>query len=152
MIFPLFFFLYVIYKRVVARKIRLYFVYWINKINKRMKYLAGEQGVVSSVTSGCFDLVGRCCRVTLLGRPAIQLVCDLCLAYSYLPNFKHRHRPQKILLVEKNDWLKHWTFFSENFLGILERLCAEPMHRSHYFLSLTLAVVGSTSGSCYFLQ
>ena len=25
------------------------------------------------------------------------------------------------------------------------------MHRSHDFLSLTLAVVGSTSGSCYFL-
>ena len=30
---------------------------------------------------------------------AIQLTCDLCLAYLYVPNFKHRL--QKILLVEK---------------------------------------------------
>ena len=29
-------------------------------------------------------------------------------------------------------------------MGILDRLCAEPMHRSHDFLSLTLTVVGST--------
>ena len=28
----------------------------------------------------------------------------------------------------------------------------ERMRRSHDFLSLTLTVVGSTSGSCYFLQ
>ena len=27
----------------------------------------------------------------------------------------------------------------------------EPMHGTHDFLSLTLAVVGLTSGSCYFL-
>ena len=42
-------------------------------------------------------------------------------------------------------------FITENFPGILDRLCVEPMHRSHDFLSLTLAVAGSTSGSCYFL-
>ena len=62
--------------------------------------------------------------------------------------------PQKILLVEKkkNDWLKNRPFFiTENFLGILDRLCAEPMRRSRDFFRLTLAVVGSTSGSCYFL-
>ena len=64
-----------------------------------MKYLAGWRGVVYSATSGCFDLVGRCYRVTLSGRPAIQLVCDLCLAYLCVPDFKHR--PQKIQLVEK---------------------------------------------------
>ena len=53
---------------------------------------------------------------------------------------------------KKNDWLKNWPFFIiENFLGILKRLCAEPMRRNHDFLSLTLAIVGSTSGSCYFL-
>ena len=93
-------------------------------------------------------------RTVLLGdalwTAAIQLVCDLCLAYLYLPNFKHRL--QKIILVEKHDWLKNKPFFiTENFLGILDRLCTEPMRRSHDYLSLTLAVVGSTSGSCYFL-
>ena len=50
------------------------------------------------------------------------------------------------------DWLKNRpSFITENFLGILNRLCTEPTHRSNDFLSLTLAVVGSTSGSCYFL-
>ena len=115
-----------------------------------MKYLAGWRGVVYSATSGCFDLVVRCYRVTLCGRPDIQLACGFCLAYLYVPNFKHRL--QKILLVEKNDWLKNRPFFiTENFQGILDRLCTEPMRRIHDFLSLTQAVVGSTSGSCYFL-
>ena len=77
----------------------VYFVYWINRINKWMKYLASWWWVVYLVTSGCFDLVGRCCRMTPLGQPAIQLACNLCLAYLYVPNFKHRL--QKILLVEK---------------------------------------------------
>ena len=48
-------------------------------------------------------------------------------------------------------WKIDFFFITENFLGILDRLCMEPMHRSHDFLSLTLTVVGSTSGSCYFL-
>ena len=48
-------------------------------------------------------------------------------------------------------WKIDLFFITENFLGILDRLCAEPMCRSHDFLSLTLAVVGPTSGSCYFL-
>ena len=74
-----------------------------------MKYLADGGGVVYLVTSGCFDLVGWCCRVTLLGRLVIPLTCDFCLAYSYLPNFKHQL--QKILLVEKNDCLKNKPFF-----------------------------------------
>ena len=115
-----------------------------------MKYLASCSGVCSA-TSSCFDLVGWCCWVTLFGRPAIHMACDLCLAYLYVPNFKHLL--QKILLVEKkNDWLKNRPFFiTKNFQGILDRLCMEPMCRSHDFLSLTLAVVGSTSGSCYFL-
>ena len=64
-----------------------------------MKYLASWWGVVYSAMSGCFDLVGRCYRVTLSGWPAIQLVCALCLAYLCVPDFKHRL--QKILLVEK---------------------------------------------------
>ena len=64
-----------------------------------MKYLAGWREVVYPATSGCFDLVGLCCRVTLTGRPSIQLACDLGLAYLCVPDFKHRL--QKILLVEK---------------------------------------------------
>ena len=62
-----------------------------------MEYLAGSRGVVYSATSGCFGLVGRCCQVTFSGRPRIQLACDLCVAYLYVPNFKRRL--QKILLV-----------------------------------------------------
>ena len=59
---------------------------------------------------------------------------------------------RKYNLWKKNDWLKNRpSFITENFLGILNRLCVEPTCRSHDFLSLTLAVVGSTSGRCYFL-
>ena len=77
-------------------------------------------------------------------------LCDLCLLYLCVPNFKHWL--QKILFVKKNDWLKNRpSFITKNFLWILNRLCMEPMRRSHDFLSLTLAVVGSISGSCYFL-
>ena len=60
---------------------------------------------------------------------------------------------RKYYLWKEYDWLKNRLFFiTENFLGILDRLCMQPMRRSHDFLSLTLTVVGSTSGSCYFLQ
>ena len=118
-----------------------------------MKYLASWWGgvVICSVTSGCFDLVGWCCRVMLLGWLAIPLACDLCLAYLCVSDFKHQL--QKILLVEKIWLVEKWTFFiTENFLGISDILCLEAIHKSYDFLSLTLAVVGSTSGSCYFLQ
>ena len=74
-----------------------------------MKYLAGWQRVIYSATSGCFDLVGRCFRETLSGRPAIQLARYLFLAYSYVPDFKHRL--QKILLVEKIWLVEKQTFF-----------------------------------------
>ena len=83
----------VIYKRVVARKIKLtrrssLFVYWINKINKRMKYLAGWPG---GYLFGDERLLW-----------SFNCLCDLCLAYLYVPDFKHRL--QKILFVEKK-WL-----------------------------------------------
>ena len=91
-----------------------------------MKYLASWQGVVHSAMSSYFDLVGRCYQVTLLGRPAIQMACDHCLAYLCVPGFKHRL--QKCYSWKKYDWLKNRLFFiSENFLGILDRLCAETM-------------------------
>ena len=73
-----------------------------------MKYLAGWRGGVYSATSGCFDLVGRCYRVTLSGRPAIQLAYDLCLPYLCVPDFKHPL--QKMLLVEKI-WLVEKSTF-----------------------------------------
>ena len=110
-----------------------------------MKYLAGWRGVVYSAANGCFDLVRRCCRVTLSGRPAIQLACD-----HRFPTSNTGSR--KYYLWKKNNWLKNRPFFiTENFQGIMHRLCADPMRRSYDYLSLTLAVVGSTSGSCYFL-
>ena len=49
-------------------------------------------------------------------------------------------------------WKNRPFFITENFPGILNKLCMEPIHRSHDFLRLTLAVVWSTSGRCYFLQ
>ena len=59
---------------------------------------------------------------------------------------------RKYYLWKKYDWLKNWLFFiTENFLGILDWLCMEPMRRSHDFLSLTQVIVGTTSSSCYFL-
>ena len=108
----------------------VYFVYWINKINKQMKYLAGWWGFVYLATSGCFDLVGRCCRVTLLGQPEIQLVRDLCLAYLYLPTSNTGSR--KYYLWKKMiGWKISLFFITENFLGILDfyaqSLCAEAM-------------------------
>ena len=77
-------------------------------------------------------------------------LCDLRLLYLCVPDFKHQL--QKILFVEKNDWLKNRpSFITENFLKILKRQCMAPTRRSHDFLSLILAIVGSTSRSCYFL-
>ena len=80
-----------------------------------MKYMAGWRGVYSA-TSGCFDLVGRCCRVTLLGRQMIQLACDLCLAYSYVPNFKHRLQKKKLLVENMIGW-KIDLFYNWEFSG-----------------------------------
>ena len=64
-----------------------------------MKYLGGWREVVYLATRGCFDLVGRCYRVTLSGQLVIQLAGDLCLVYLCVPDFKHQL--QKMLLVEK---------------------------------------------------
>ena len=66
--------------------------------------------------------------------------------------FPEIYGSRKCYLWKKYDWLKNRLFFiTENFMGILDRQCMEPMHRSHDFLTLTLTIVGSTSGSCYFL-
>ena len=64
-----------------------------------MKYLADWRGVVYSATSGCFDLVGPCYRMTLSWWSTIQLLGDLCLAYLWVSDFKDQL--QKMLLVEK---------------------------------------------------
>ena len=148
----------VIYKRMVTRKIRLTrtfsFITFIeiNKINKWMEYLSRLTGgylvgckrlLWSGLTVLYVDALSDGCR--------FNCSCALCLPYLYIPHFIHRL--QKTLYVEKNDWLKNWLFLiTENFQGILNRVCAEHMRRSHDFLSLTLAVVGLTSGRCYFLQ
>ena len=94
---------------------------------------------------------GWCCQVTLsaIVRDSTALVTSACPIYI----FPTSNRLQKTLFVEKNEWLKKRLFFIiEDFLGILNRLCAKPTRRSHDFLSLTLAIVGSTSNRCYFLQ
>ena len=124
------------------------------KLTRRFSFirLLNEwRGGIFSATSGRFDLVWGCCWVTLLPWPGIQrpvwpllalLICSLLQTPA----------PENTICGKKNDWLKNRPFFiTENFLGILDRLCAEPMSRSHDFLSLTLAVVGSTCSCCYFL-
>ena len=116
-----------------------------------MKCLAGWREVIYSAISGCFDLVGWCCRVTLLARPTIQMPVWPLLGL-FICSRLQTSAPENTTCGKKNHWLKNRSFFiTENFLGILDRLCAEPMRRSHDFLSLTLAIVGSTSDSCYFL-
>ena len=93
----------------------------------------------------------RCCWVTLSATVAIQIPVWPPLAL-FICSRLQTPAPE-ILFVEKNDWLKNRSIFiTENFLGILNRLCAEPMRRSHDFLSLTLAIIRSTSDRCYFLQ
>ena len=129
----------------VARKIRqedlVYFVYWINKINKQMKYLAGWWGGGLSIRRRAValiwsDIVIRWCSRD--GRRFHWRVTSVWPIYMFSTSKKQK----------KYDWLKNSLFFiTENFLGILNRQCAEPMLRGHDFLSF-----GSTSGSCYFLQ
>ena len=105
-----------------------------------MKYLAGCQGVVYSATSDCFDLVGLCYLVTLSGRSSIyQRMTSVWPIYVFpISNIGSR----KYYLWKKYDWLENRLFFiTENFLGILYRLCTELMRRSHDFLSLTLTGV-----------
>ena len=115
----------------------------MNGISSRLKggYLVGGKRLL---WSGLTVLSGD----TLNDSWEFNSSCDLRLPYLHIPNFKHR----ETLFVKKNDWLKNRPFFiTENFLGILNRVCTEHMRRSHDFLSWTLAIVGSTSGRCYFL-
>ena len=102
---------FVIYERVVARKIRLTrrfsfssFIE-INKIKKRMKYLSrltggylvgGKRLLWSGLTVLSGDALSDVCGFNCL--------CDLRLPWLYIPDFKHQL--QKTLFVEKNDWLK----------------------------------------------
>ena len=117
-----------------------------------MEYLASWRAVIWSGANSCFDLVWQCCQVALSAMAGgFNCPCDFHLPYLYIPDFKHQL--QKTLFVgKKNDWLKNRPFFiTENFLGILNWVCTEPMRRSHDFLNLTWAIVRSTSGKCYFL-
>ena len=141
----------VIDKCVVARKIKLtrrfsLFCLLNKKINKRMKYLAGGRWVSIRdellLWSGQTVLSGDTFR-----RPAIQLACDQLMCSWFQTPAPENATSGKNMIGWKIDFF----FITENFLGILDRLCAEPMCRSYDFLSLTLTVVGSTSGSCYFL-
>ena len=142
-----------VYKRVVERKIRLnnIIIYWINKINKRMKYMSCWLAVIWSAASGCFDLVWRCYRVTLSAMTRFQISVWPPLAL-FIRSRLQTPAPENSICGKKK-WLKNRPFFiTVNFLGILKSLCTEPMRRNHFFLSLTLAVIGSTSGRCHFLQ
>ena len=112
-----------------------------------MKYLAGWREVS---IRGCFDLVGRCCRVTFLARSRFNCRVTSAWPIHMFPTSNTGSR--KYYLWEKIiGWKVDLFLITESFLWILDRLCAEPMRRSHDFLSLTLAVVGLTFDSSYFL-
>ena len=114
----------VIYKRVVARKIRLTrrfsFISFIeiNKINKRMEYLSrltsgylvgGKRLLWSGWTVLSGDALSDGCRFNCSCEPrSFSLSLSLSLyiyIYIYIPDFKHRL--QKLPYVKKNDWLKN---------------------------------------------
>ena len=118
-----------------------------------MKYLTGWQAFIWSVASGCFDLVWWCCWWRSQWWLEIQLPVWLPLAL-FMCSRLQTLAPKNTICGKKKTigWKIDLFFITENFLGILNRLCTEPMRRNHDFLSLTLAVVGSTSSSCYFLQ
>ena len=83
---------------------------------------------IYSATSDCFDLVGWCCRVTLLVRPMIQLLVWPLFGLSICSRLQ-TPAPEKTTCGKKNDWLKNRPFFTtESFLGIYARsLCADAM-------------------------
>ena len=122
----------VIYKLVLPRKIRLTRRFSLFRLfNKWNKQVGG----ISSRLTGSY-LVGS---KRLLWSGLMVLLSDALsdgrLPYLYVPNFKQHL--QKILFVEKNDWLKNRPFFiAENFLEILNRVCTEPMCRNHDFLAI----------------
>ena len=111
----------------------VYFVYWINKINKRMKYLASWLTFIWSAESNCFDLVWRCFQVTLSATAGDSTACVISACPIYvIPGFKHRL--QKILFVEKKKmigWKIDVFFITEYFWGFwidnAWSLCAEAM-------------------------
>ena len=129
----------------------LVFVYQINK-NKQADEISGWlTGVVYSATSSCFDLFGRYCRVTLFGQADDSTVV-LPLFGLFICSQLQTPAPENTTSGEKMiGWKINLFFITENFLGILDRICAERMRKSHDFLSLTLAFIGSTSISCYYL-
>ena len=114
--------------------------------------MAGWRGIVYSATSGCFDLVGWCCQVTLSVTVGDSTACVTSACPIYMFPTSNTGSRKYYLWKKMIGWkIDLFFFITENLLGILDRLCAEPMCRSHDFLSLTLAVVGSTSSNCYFL-
>ena len=148
-----------LYTSVYARKIRLTrrfsFISFIeiSKINKRTEYLSRLMGgyLVGDkqlLWSGLTVLSGD----ALSDSRRFDCSCDLRLPYPYIPDFKHRL--QKTLFVGKIIGWKidlfilllriFWGFWIE----YVRSLCAGAMILS----VLTLAIVGSTSGRCYFLQ
>ena len=135
----------VIYKHVVARKIRLTkrfsFILFII-INKRMEYLSWLTG--GYLVGGKWLLWSG---LTVLSSDALSNGCEYVTSVWPIYIFPISNTgSRKYYLWKENDWLKNRPFFiTENFLGILNRVCVEPMHRSHDFLSLT-------SSRCFLLQ
>ena len=84
----------------------VYFVYWINK---RMEYLAGWRKVICSAASGCFELVWRCCRVTLSATTGDSTACVTSAWPIYI--FPTSNTGSRKHYLWKNYWLKNRLLF-----------------------------------------
>ena len=133
----------VIYKRVVARKIRLMRRFSLfclmNKKNKQADKISGQlvggclfgdkQLLWSGQTVLSDDTLG-----TASGSIGRWLLFGLFMCSQFQTPAPENATHGKNMIGWKIDFF----FIPENFLGILDRLYLEPMHRRHDFLSLTL--------------
>ena len=122
----------------------VYFVYWINEINKQMKYQASDKQLL---WSGWTVLSGNSLRTA-----GDLTACETSAWPIYMFPTSNTRSRKYYLWKKMIGWkIDQFFFITENFLGILNRLCTELMCRSHDFFSLTPAVIGSTSCSYFFL-
>ena len=85
-----------------------------------MKYLAGWQAFIWSAVGGCFDLVWRCCRVTLSATDGYSTahVTSACPIYM----FPTSNTGSRKYYLRKKKWLveKYTFFYNWEFSGDLE--------------------------------
>ena len=69
-----------------------------------MKYLAGGQAFIWSAASGCFDLVWRCCRVTLSATAEDFTACETSTSPIYVFSTSNTGSRKYYSLKKMIDW------------------------------------------------